>query len=84
VDTNRIVFKTLGPALAALRRQSGKTGPQVAKEIGRSHTIVYRYEHGYRELSTFMLFRYLTAVNASLVDLHEAMQQQLGLDTTNL
>lgn len=75
--TNRMDLKrTLGPALAELRKRSGKSGHQVAREIGRSQPIVSRYESGRRIPSTTMLFKYLAAVNASLSDLDEAIQIQ--------
>ena len=78
MDTNQIDFEeNLGPALAALRKRSGKSGRQVAKEIGRSHAGVYRYENGRSDFSAWTLFKYLVAVNASLVDLHEAIHEQV-------
>lgn len=80
--TNRFdLMRALGPALAALRKQSGKTARQVAREIGRSNTGVSRYECGQREISIEILFKYLAAVGASLGDLDEAIQQQVGSGT---
>ena len=75
MDTKRFGIEFLGPALAILRKRSGKTASEVALEIGRSHTGVSRYENGGRELTSRILFRYLDAVNATFVDLHEAIQQ---------
>lgn len=74
--TNGFDFKeSLGPALAVLRKRSGKTCRQVASEIGRSFAVVSRYERGRRDLSTETLFKYLAAVNASLTDLQEVIQK---------
>ena len=77
-------METLGPALVVLRKRSGKSGRQVAREIGRSHTGVYRYENGRSDFSTRTLLKYLAAVNASLVDLHEAIHLQVGSSTKNV
>ena len=65
-----------GPALAFLRRRSGKTQEEVAAAAAMARSQVSDYENGRTvNLKISTLVRYLRAVEADLYDLYAVIEQ---------
>ncbi len=67
----------LGPALQQLRKSRGLKQGEVAVRIGRTVQIVSRIEQPGSNPYLSSLLRYLTAIDASLDDLHAALSEML-------
>lgn len=57
--------------LKDLRRRSGRSAEEVAKMIGKSRSVIWKYENGFTDISIKTLIRLLEIYNASIFDVFD-------------
>lgn len=71
-------FEHLGPALILLRKRQGLTQKAVAEAAGMNSSRLSNYESNNKNLSARSLWRLLTALDCSFVDLEAALRFAAG------
>ena len=57
--------------LKDLRRRSGRSAEEVAKMIGKSRSVIWKYETGFTDISIKTLIKLLEIYNASIFDVFD-------------
>lgn len=57
--------------LKDLRRRSGRSAEEVAKMIGKSRSVIWKYENGFTDISIKTLIKLLEIYNASIFDVFD-------------
>ncbi len=74
-DDSAAAYKTLGRALRALRDEAGLTQEQLAARVDAGATYISQVENGHRGIRWHLLLRFLTALDADLHQLADAIER---------